>query len=155
MNAQVPGREIIPDLPRRFAGAFAPVQREVNRFFEELGDGLGAFVEPHFAPRLDIVENKHGLNLSVELPGMTQDDVKVEAEDDVLTISGEKSSSEEKAEGQVHMTERAYGAFSRSIFLPRSVDPARITATMKDGVLKVAIPKRDGVERKTIEIQSK
>lgn len=155
MIAQTPSRELIPDLPRRFAAAFAPVQREFNRFIEELGDGLGAFVEPHFAPRLDIVENKDGLHLSLELPGMTRDDVKVEAEGDVLTVSGEKSSSEEKSEGQVHVTERAHGAFSRSIFLPRSVDPTRITATMKDGVLKVAIPKRDGVERKTIEIQSK
>jgi HSP20 family protein len=155
MTAHTPARDMVPALQRSAATLFSPVQRELNRFFEELGEGWGAFVETHFAPRMDVVEHKDRLEVTVEVPGLTSDEVKVTAEDDVLTVSGEKSASSARSEGAARLTERTYGQFCRSIYLPRSVDPSKIAATMKDGVLKVSIPKRADAETRTIEIQSK
>ena len=154
MTAHSPPKNLVP-APRRNATLFEPIQRELSRVFDELGEGWGAFVETHFAPRMDVVENKDGIDITVEVPGLTSDQVKVTAEDDLLTVSGEKSCSTERAEGDARLTERTYGQFCRSVYLPRSVDPSKIAATMKDGVLKVSIPKRADAETRTIQIQAK
>ena len=155
MNSHAPAKTMIPTLQRNAMSVFAPLQREFNRFFDDLGEGIGAIGESHFAPRMDVVETKSGLEVTVEAPGLTGDQVKVTADGDVLTISGEKSTSSESGEGTAHVTERTFGRFSRSIYLPRSTDPAKISATMKDGVLKIDIPKRADAKTKSIEIRSK
>lgn len=155
MTAHTPTRDLLPTLGRSVGNAFAPLQRELNRFFDELGDGFNAFTELNFAPRMDVVETKNGLEVTLEVPGLTDDQVKVTAAEDMLTVSGEKAENREKTEGEVRLTERSFGQFSRSIYLPRSVDPSRITATLKDGVLKLEVPMRAGVETKTIAIESK
>lgn len=154
MTAQTPTSTRAPTLGRNVSHAFAPLQREFNRFFEELGDGLNAFTDLRFAPRMDVMETKDGLKVTLEVPGLTREQVKITAEDDLLTVSGEKSESKDRTEGAVHLMERSFGQFSRSIHLPRSVDAAKIGATMKDGVLTLEIPKRPGAETKTIEIRS-
>lgn len=146
--------DFVPALQRNARQVFAPLQREFNRFFDELGDSFGAFTETHFAPSMDVAETKDGLTVTLEVPGLTRDQIQVTAEDDVLTVSGEKSETHEKTEGEIRLTERSFGRFSRSIRLPRSADGSRIDAAMKDGVLTIAIPKRPGAETKTIEIQS-
>ena len=155
MTAHTPAKDLIPSLQRNAISLFTPLQREFNRFFDDLGEGFGALTEASFAPRMDVDETKSGLRITVEAPGLTGDQIKVTAEDDVLTISGEKTASQEKVEGEARLTERSYGRFSRSIYLPRSTDPAKISASLKDGVLTVEIPKRPDAETKTIEIQSK
>lgn len=155
MTAHTPTKDIIPNLQRNARSVFVPLQREFNRFFDGLGEGLSAFAETPFTPRMDVVETKSGLEVTVEVPGLTWDQVKVTAEDGVLTVSGEKVANSETTEGGAHVTERSFGRFSRSIYVPRSTDPAKIRATMKDGVLKIEIPKHPGAEVKTIEIQSK
>lgn len=148
-------KDFVPALQRNAKQVFAPLQREFNRFFDEIGEGLSAFTDTDFAPRMDVVETNKGLKVTLEVPGLTRDQIKVTAEDDVLTVSGEKSQASEKTDGATHLTERSFGRFSRSIYLPRSADSGSIDAKMKDGVLTIAIPKRPGVETKTIEIQSK
>jgi HSP20 family protein len=153
MTAQPPAKDMTPSL-QRARSVFAPLQREFNRIFDDLGEGFGVLAEGHFAPRMDVVETKSGLEVTVEAPGLTGDQIKVTADGDVLTVSGEKSTSSEKAEGTARLTERSFGRFSRSIYLPRSADPAKISANMKDGVLKIDIPKRADAETKTIEIRS-
>ena len=155
MTTHTATKDFVPALQRNARQAFAPLQREFNRFFDELGEGLHAFTDTDFAPRMDVVETGDGLRVTLEVPGLTRDQIKVIAEDDVLTVSGEKSETTEKTEGAVRLTERSFGRFSRSIYLPRSADGSKIDARMKDGVLTIAIPKRPGVETKTIEIQSK
>lgn len=155
MNVQTPSKDLVSGAQRNAAALFAPLQREFNRFFDELGDGFNTLTELRFAPRMDVIETKDGLSVTVEVPGMNRDDIKITAEDDVLTVSGEKTQTKEKTEGSAHLSERSYGSFSRSIYLPRSVDAAKITASMKDGVLKLEIPKRADAQSKTIEIQSK
>jgi HSP20 family protein len=153
MTAHTPAKDLIPSLQRNAMNVFSPLQREFNRFFDELGEGFGALA--HFAPRMDVVETASGLRLTLEAPGLTGDQIKVTAEDDVLTVSGEKTAAEERVEGTARLTERSFGRFSRSIYLPRSADPARIKASLKDGILTVDIPKHADVETKTIPIQAK
>ena len=155
MTTHTPAKDFVPALQRNARQVFAPLQREFNRFFDELGEGFSAFTDTDFAPRMDVAETDKGLKVILEVPGLTRDQIKVTAEDDVLTVSGEKSETSEKTEGAMRLTERSFGRFSRSIYLPRSADGSKIDATMKNGVLTIAIPKRPGVETKTIEIQSK
>jgi HSP20 family protein len=154
MTSRTPTQDLVPTLQRNARQAFAPLQREFNRFFDEIGDGLSAFTETHFAPSMDVTETKDGLKVTLEVPGLSRDQIRITAEDDVLTVSGEKSETREKDEGEVRLTERSFGRFSRSIYLPRSADGSKIDASMKNGVLTIAIPRRPGVETKTIEIQS-
>jgi HSP20 family protein len=154
MTNKTPTKDLLPSLQRTASSAFAPLQRELNRFFEDLGEGWGAMTELKLSPRIDAIDTDKGLEVTVELPGLKKDDVKITAEDDMLTISGEKKSQHETREDNYRMVERSYGQFSRSIYLPRSLEPAKISASMSDGILKVFVPKRDGVQTKTIEIQS-
>lgn len=139
-------------VPSRYA--FSPFQREISRFFDELGSGWDAFTEFRLSPSMDVVETKDAVEVSVELPGLSRDDVKIAMDGDVLTISGEKKSEKESKDREYRVYERSYGQFSRSIRLPRSVDPAQIKAAMTDGVLKITAAKRPDAQTKTIEIQS-
>ena len=99
MTAHTPAKDIVPSAQRAAQSLFAPLQREFNRFFDELGDGFGGLVVPRFAPRMDVVETKAGLQISLEAPGMAGGDIKITAEDDTLTVSGEKSETRERKEG--------------------------------------------------------
>lgn len=154
MTAHTPSGEAFPALQRNAMNVFAPLQREFNRFFEDLGDG-GVFHEPQFMPRMDLIETKSGLELTVEAPGLGPEDLKITADGEVLTISGEKSAAGSRLEGEARLAERSFGRFSRSVTLPRSVDAGASAATMKDGVLKIDIPKRPGAKTQTIAIETK
>ena len=76
-------------------------------------------------------------------------------EDDILTVSGEKKAKKDVTEENYRFSERAYGSFSRSVALPRSVDADQVKATMADGVLTIVAPKNGSAVAKTIKIQSK
>ena len=153
MTVQPAPRLFLPTLQRSATTAFLPIQREFNRLFEELSAGWDAMTEIDVVPRVDFRETKDAVELTVEIPGMAQKDVKIAVEDDVLTVSGEKKVEKESEGDNYRMAERCYGAFSRSVALPRSVDTDKIKATMTDGVLKISAPKIAGSEGKTIKIE--
>jgi HSP20 family protein len=114
------------------------MNRLFDRFFDRPGNGSSA---SRWIPAMDLVETDENLVLRADLPGMGEKDVNIEIKDGVLTISGERRSEhEEKGEG-FHRVERSYGTFSRSLSLPDGVDPQRVAADFKDGVLEVRIPK--------------
>lgn len=146
--------QFLPKLAGSAGSAFAPIQREFDRLFDQLGSGWAALAEVDLAPRMDIRDTKDGLEISVELPGLTRDDVKIAVEDELLTISGEKKTESETTEEDYRLSERTYGSFSRSVTLPRSVDAAKIKAIMKDGVLKLTAPKNGTAKTQSIEIQT-
>jgi HSP20 family protein len=103
-------------------------------------------------PAMDLVETDDHFVLRADLPGMGEDDVKIEFEDGTLTVSGErKSEHESKSEGY-HRVERAFGAFSRSLTLPQGIDPEAVTASFDRGVLEVSIPKPEERKPRRIEI---
>jgi HSP20 family protein len=136
-----------------------------NRLRKLFGEdfGLEAFplAEPvGWMPKVEIVETDKELILTAELPGMTKENVEIAFENELLTVRGEKKEEkkEEKNGGaRYHVWERTYGEFVRTFTLPPTVDPAKITAEMKEGVLTIHMPKTAVAKAKghKIEIAAK
>jgi HSP20 family protein len=131
------------------------LQNEMNRLFNTAFDtptpGNGGTVR-RWVPAMDLVETADDFVLRADLPGMSQDDVKIELEDNVLTVSGErKSEHETKGEGY-HRVERAFGSFSRSLTLPKGVDADAVKASFDNGVLEIHVPKPEERKPRRIEI---
>lgn len=124
---------------------FRQLQRQIDRVFDDFSRGFGMpslFKEDGaWTPRCDISEDDKSLNLTVELPGVEEKDVEVTVLDNVLTVKGEKKSERKDEKKDYHLVERSYGMFSRSIPLAFKVDPAKVDATFKKGVLSVTLPK--------------
>jgi HSP20 family protein len=99
---------------------------------------LGGF---DFAPRVDTAETDTAYEVTAELPGVDEKDIKISLADNVLSISGEKKSEREQKDKDYVMTERSYGSFKRAFTLPDNVDVEKIAAKFDKGVLKVTLPK--------------
>ena len=95
---------------------------------------------------MDLLETDDAFVLRADLPGLAEEDVKIEVEDATLTVSGERRSEHEANGEGYHRVERAFGSFARSLTLPKGVDPESVTARFDRGVLDVRIPKPE--ERK-------
>lgn len=132
------------------------LQQEMNRlfgsFFETPNGGTSSPATlRRWVPAMDLVETADHFVLRADLPGVVESDVKVELEDTVLTVSGERRSEhEDKGEGYYRI-ERASGSFARSLTLPEGVDANAIEAKFDKGVLEVRIPKP--AERKPHRVQ--
>jgi HSP20 family protein len=126
------------------------IQQEMNRlfgtFFESPQGGGDAGALNRWIPPMDLVEEGDHFVLRADLPGVSQEDVKVELDDNVLTISGERKSEHEDRKEGYYRLERAAGRFSRSLTLPDGIDPESIQAQFENGVLTVRVPKPE--ERK-------
>jgi HSP20 family protein len=104
-------------------------------------------------PPVDIFQTgEHELVLKAELPDMSKEDIEINIENFVLTINGEKKVSSEVKEEQYHHVERRYGTFSRSFSLPTTVDPSRVSAEYKNGVLTVRLPLREEAKPRSIKV---
>lgn len=137
----------------RFLRSFGNVANEfenmVERFFGENGENSGDTV---FAPRLDIAETEKSYEVTVDLPGVKPDDVKVEMHEDRLTIAGSRESVHEQKDRQFHRIERTSGAFSRTVLMPTNVDAEKISASYNDGVLHISLPKTAAHQPKRIKV---
>lgn len=102
-------------------------------------------------PPVDVHEENEKIVVKVEAPGVDEKDLHVTFEDGLLTISGERT-FERKDDRNYHRIERAYGSFTRSFTLPRSVDSTRIAASYRNGVLEIEIPKREDSRPRRIDI---
>ena len=153
MTTQDTARRLLPaaQSANRF---FSPVQREFDKLFDQLGEVWGTFAEVPLETRLDVRNTKDGLEITLEAPGVDQKDIKITVEDHVLTISGDKKASKQQVEGDYRVSERVFGSFSRSISLPRSADPERVTASMENGVLTLTAPRDGQLQPKRIEIKT-
>jgi HSP20 family protein len=99
---------------------------------------------------MDISETPDALDISMDVPGMTDKDVEITLADDVLTIKGERKSEIEENKADYHRVERSFGSFLRRFELPSEVEDAKVTATVTQGVLKVHLPKnKDAKARET------
>ncbi len=121
------------------------IQQEMNRLFgtafdAQAGAGSGAG-QNRWVPAMDLVEEGDHFVLRADLPGIDEDAVSVEVEDNVLTISGSRKSEHEARKEGYHRIERSFGSFSRSLTLPEGVDAESIEASFKNGVLEVRVPK--------------
>lgn len=104
-------------------------------------------------PVTDLVDEGTAYRLSVELPGLKQEDISVEYRDGTLTISGEKKEETENKEGGCLISERRYGSVRRQLSLPADVDPNGISAEFKDGVLKLNLKKDEAAAAKGRKIE--
>jgi len=131
------------------------LQNEMNRLFNtafEPQRDNGAAVTRRWMPAMDLVETGDHFVLRADLPGMSEDDVKIELEDGTLTVSGERRAEHEGGDEGFYRVERAFGAFARSLTLPTGVDPEGVTARFDRGVLEVQIPKPEERKPRRIEI---
>jgi HSP20 family protein len=128
---------------------FLDLHREMNRLFDDTFRGMGGGSPGQGTmmgiPRLDVHEAGEQLEISAELPGVKQENVDIELEGDILTISGEKRQDHE--DKKAHFVERSYGSFSRSIQLPFQPDPDQVNADFENGVLRITLPRQGSKDR--------
>jgi HSP20 family protein len=124
------------------------LQGEMNRLFSTFFDTPqhGGGVLRRWIPPMDLVETEDHFVLRADLPGLAEEDIKIELEDNVLTVSGERKAESEEREEGFYRVERSFGSFSRTLTLPEGVDADAITASFDKGVLEVKIAKPE--ERK-------
>jgi HSP20 family protein len=137
---------------------------EVSDLRKRMDDIFGEFFGPTpfamaateavWSPLADVHETKDGFQLQVELPGVKQEDIQVSMVGDTLTLKGERKRETEVKEDNYHRIERSYGTFQRSIVLPTVVDPNRIKATYRDGVLEIQLPKKEEAKPKEIKVEA-
>jgi HSP20 family protein len=126
---------------------------DMDRLFETFFGSSKSDPDHYWKPAIDIEENNGNLMVKAEIPGMVKDDIKVSVQDDVLTISGERTRENEHKDKTVHRIERCYGQFRRMIRLHAAVDADKVKATYKDGVLNVTLPKPESLKPKNIDVE--
>ena len=117
-----------------------PVNRLFNSFFDTPTVAPVRGLRP-WTPAVDVIENEADYTLRADLPGLTEQEIAIELDNDVLTVSGERRSEHEERAGGYYRIERGSGVFSRSLRLPEGIDPESITAQFEHGVLEVTVPK--------------
>ena len=133
---------------------FASLQREIDRLFDDFGRGWDRFTAAPNFPKIDVTESDAEIEITAELPGLEEKDIEISVADNQLTVSGEKRVESERKDKNCTISERSYGAFSRTLALPPGVDPAAIKATVAKGVLKVNVPKPASAKAAKIEVKS-
>jgi HSP20 family protein len=136
---------------------FASLRREVDRLFEDFDRDFWRFplrrsvfdIEPFAerelawvaAPAVDIAESEKAFEVTAELPGMDEKNIEVTVANGALTIKGEKKEEKEEKKKDYYLHERTFGSFERSFRVPEGVDPEKIEASFKKGVLTITLPK--------------
>jgi HSP20 family protein len=115
--------------------------------------GASGLEETVWSPQVETLRRGDRLVIRADLPGMNRDDVKVEVDNGVLTISGERSDENEEDSDEYYRSERSYGSFYRAIPLPEGIDENACEAKFKDGVLEVSVPMPKQEERQPKQIK--
>jgi len=131
------------------------VQERVNRLFEDalgVGGNMGdAALAGTWSPAVDICETQTEFLVKAEIPEVKESEIDIRVKGNTLSIEGERKPHRSMGEGY-HRVERVYGRFQRTFLLPRSVDQEKIAATLRDGILRIVLPKREDTVKKHIEI---
>jgi HSP20 family protein len=137
---------------------FLPLQQAMNRVFNEFFRGgageEGSWGQYTWTPPVDIYETNDALVFTADLPGVSKDDVSIEVHQNTLTLRGERKHAAEVKDDRYHRVERADGPFQRSFVLPTMVDPEKVEATYRDGILELRLPKLETAKPRRIAIQS-
>jgi len=135
---------------------FRPFYKDVDRLANEFGlsaQSAERTDDASMSPKVDIYETENSYVLNAELPGLKKEDIKIDLNDNTLTLKGEKK-FEEKVEKENYVrVERSYGNFTRSFVLSDNVNADNITASYKDGVLEVTLPKKEEAKPKEIKVE--
>ncbi|MDD5563542.1 MAG: Hsp20/alpha crystallin family protein [Thermoanaerobaculaceae bacterium] len=135
----------------------ATLQNRMNRVFNDVWGQTHRpeedYISGSWMPAVDVRETKDALEIAAELPGLDPKDVDVSVDNGVLTLKGSRT-FEKAVEGETyHRVERAYGSFERSFSLPTNVDPEKVRASYRHGVLHLTLPKREEAKPKSISIK--
>jgi len=130
------------------------LQRGINQLFDE---SFGAPREDTalkaWTPAVDVYEDQDSFLIKVDLPEIGREDVKVNLNENILSISGERRVENEEKRENYHRVERSYGQFYRSFTLPPNVNPEAINAQFKDGVLRLTLPKKEEAKPRQIDVK--
>ena len=129
----------------------------MERFFDRFAEPVWEpfeMVAGDWAPKLDVSETKDAMVVTAELPGVDPKEIEIALTGDLLTLKGEKEKVTEEKEEHYHRVERTYGAFLRTVRLPMAVDGSKVTATFKNGVLVVTLPKTPAAKGTTIPVKA-
>ncbi len=130
------------------------LQERMNRMFDEslfrLRPGRS---EALWSPAVDILEDENNITVKAELPDMTEKDIDVKIENNVLTIKGEKKLEKEEKRENYHLIESTWGNFVRSFNLPAGVDGDKAQAKFDKGVLRITLPKKEETKPKQIKVK--
>lgn len=135
------------ELNRRLSSAFGLTPARITNGHEEQPAAA------EWLPLVDITEDEREYLIKAELPEVRKEDVKVTVEDGTLTIAGQRKFAKEEAGRRYHRIERAYGSFARNFALPDNVEPDKVNAEFKDGLLTVRLAKVENARPKTIEVK--
>jgi HSP20 family protein len=146
-NTRLPVKRESNDLA---TGLPDPMTQLVDEFFNDSFDlapfRQGTTFGGQFYPRIDLIENDKELIVSVEVPGMDENDIQVSMNDNLLSLSGHKETEKEEKGKRFHRIERSSGSFRRDIPLPVEVDQDRVEAVFKNGVVTVTLPKIESTQ---------
>lgn len=132
----------------------ASLQDEVNRLFDFSFPSRDTGLFSGWSPALDLYDQKDDFVVTVELPGMKKEDIQISLHDGVLTVSGERKHEFEGEAGKTFRSERYFGKFQRSLTLPALVDSGKVTASYKDGILSVTLPKAEEAKPRQITVNA-
>ena len=128
--------------------------RELASFFENFTEpgGKDQLSAGTFVPPVDVYEDEHNLVVKLEIPGVNEDDLDVQVENNTLTVKGERKFEKEEKEENFHRIERRYGSFLRTFRLPNTIDTDKVEAHYDKGILKVSLAKREEAKPKQIKV---
>jgi len=136
------------------------IREQMDRLFHQLGSSTGrgwgsdeGLATGVWNPAVDVYETGDSIVLKADLPDVTQNDVDISVQGNILTLKGERKREKEVQEKDFYRMERAYGTFQRSFSLPPTVDDEKISANFSSGVLKITLPKREESKPKQIRVQ--
>lgn len=134
---------------------FERMRREMDRLWDSFFERRPTKAEEagEFLPALDLAETDNELVVKCEVPGLEPKDIDISLSDGMLTIKGEKKQEREEKQADYHLVERSYGTFTRSIQLPKEVQSEKISASYKNGILKINLPKSEEAKKKEIKIK--
>jgi len=134
----------------------ATLQDRINRIFEETAgrtDEINDEVSKcDWRPIVDIYDTEQGIVINAELPGVAREDITVDVRENILTLKGERKFAERVRDENYYRRERCAGRFERAFTLPDAIDPEKITANFKDGVLQIEIPRPEVKKPKQVTI---
>ena len=148
--------ELVPFRPFRELENFRnEMDRLWDTFFEGKPRRRKACEDGEWFPSLNVSEIKSDIVVKAELPGMDPKDIDISLSDGMLTIKGERKHEKEEKEEDYHLIERSFGTFARMVRLPKEVKRDKISASYKNGILKVILPKSEEARTKEIKIKVK
>ena len=137
------------------------IGRDLFRDYERLVDAMMgeplsvSSSEDYLAPRVDVAETEKSIEVTAELAGVDEKDIKVELRNGMLWLSGKKEECHKEESRNVFRSERRFGSFERGVTLPCDVERGNIEATFKDGILKVSLPKTPSARQEVTHIKVK